>query len=97
MNCFLFGEMRALLGNKDSLAVHIAEGVPLTVPLVWAAVQEAVKSESSSFDTQRQRQIQDVLSVSLFAVDDEFVDVADISAPVAVRSQLAIIPPVSGG
>ncbi|CUE73363.1 Hypothetical protein, putative [Bodo saltans] len=117
--CLLFGEVRALLGNLDTLPIRVALQVAPTVgsdesPLkvtttlstaeLWrtvnAALMEHASSVGLSLDERSRTSLQEVLRVSMLAVDDEFVEVSS-TVSVAVDGRrlpsVAVIPPVSGG
>jgi hypothetical protein len=106
--CLLFGEIRAILGNQDTLPIRVMIGVEplqdaLTTADLWAAIVIALMSHATAelaLDERGCSALRDVLQVSMLAVDDEFVEVSS-SVPVVVNKMrlpsVAVIPPVSGG
>jgi hypothetical protein len=108
IQCLLFGEIRAMLGNQDTLPIRVMLGVEplqhaLTTAELWAAIVSALVSHAKSelaLDERGCSALRDVLQVSMLAVDDEFVEVSSL-VPVVVNEKrspsVAVIPPVSGG
>jgi molybdopterin converting factor small subunit len=110
ISCLLFGEIRSLLSSQDHLSIQLLvpsprEGTETTTVApaeLWMAIQGALDAEAlrCKLDEKSRAVLREVCQVSMLAVDDEFVDVAQVE-PLLVHLRrppsVAVIPPVSGG
>jgi molybdopterin converting factor small subunit len=95
--CYVFGEVRAMIGATDYVEARLPlDAREVSPAVVWSGVVDGVLRSAAS-RPRLQEQLRAMLEVCLLAIDDEFMDRNDTASRVTSLENVAVIPPVSGG